>query len=108
MKMLIKKWLSIPTTHLLVHSVSTTFSKEPYSLIWPMSRNKKAVPVFSSFCNIFYFVHNPVWELHIWAATPPSLLFSLASMTNLVGHNILNSFVDSHKKHKLRKDLHGD
>ena len=50
----------------------------------------------------FDFVQNPVWELHISAATPPSLLFSVGSMTNLVGRNIL-SFVDRHK-HKLLKD----
>ena len=31
-------------------------------------------------------VHNRVWELHTSAATPPSLLFSVASTTNLVGH----------------------
>ena len=30
-------------------------------------------------------VHNPVWELHTSAATPP-LLFSVALTTNLVGH----------------------
>ena len=45
----------------------------------------------------FDFVHNPVWELHISAATPPSFLFSVVSMTNLVGHNIFTSFVDRHK-----------
>ena len=45
----------------------------------------------------FDFVHNPVWELHTSAATPPSLLFSVASTTNLVGHNIFASFVDRHK-----------
>ena len=41
--------------------------------------------------------HKPVWELHTLAATPPSSLFSVASTTNLVGHNILTSFVDRHK-----------
>ena len=45
----------------------------------------------------FDLVHNPVWELHTSAATPPSLLFSVASTTNLVGHNVFTSFVDRHK-----------
>ena len=41
--------------------------------------------------------HTPVWELHTSAATPPSLLFSVVSTTNLVRHNIFTSFVDRHK-----------
>ena len=41
--------------------------------------------------------HKPVRELHTSAATPPALLFSVASTTNLVGHNIFTSFVDRHK-----------
>ena len=45
----------------------------------------------------FDFVHNLVWELHISAATPPSWQFSVASITNPVGHNIFTSFVDRHK-----------
>ena len=45
----------------------------------------------------FDFVHNPVWELHTSAATPPSLMLSVASTTNLIGHNIFTSFVDRHK-----------
>ena len=36
--------------------------------------------------------HKPVWEMRTSAATPPSLLFSIASTTNLVGHNIFTSF----------------
>ena len=47
--------------------------------------------------HILFFVKNPVWELHILAATPQSLLCSVVSMTNLVGHIIFTSFVDSHK-----------
>ena len=43
------------------------------------------------------FVHNPALELHTSAATPPSMLFSVASTTNLVGHNLFTSFVDHHK-----------
>ena len=35
-------------------------------------------------------------EPHTSAATPP-LLFYVASTINLVGHNILTSFVDHHK-----------
>ena len=49
----------------------------------------------------FDFVHKPVWELHTSAATPPSLLFSVASTTNLVGHNVFTSFVDRHKNTNL-------
>ena len=45
----------------------------------------------------FDFVHNPVWELHTSAGTPPSLLCSVASTTNFVWHNIFTSFVDRHK-----------
>ena len=45
----------------------------------------------------FDFVLNPVWELHISAATRTSLLFSVASTTNLVGHDVFTSFVDLHK-----------
>ena len=44
----------------------------------------------------FYFFHNPVWELRTSAATPSSL-FSVASTTNLVGHNTFISFIDRHK-----------
>ena len=45
--------------------------------------------------------HQPVWELHTSADTPP-LLFSVASTTNnLVGHSIFTSFVDRHKNIKL-------
>ena len=36
----------------------------------------------------FDFVRNLVWDLHTAAAMPPPLLFSVASTTNLVGHNI--------------------
>ena len=50
----------------------------------------------------FDFVHNPVWELHTLAAMPPSLLFSVASTTNLVRHNIFTCFVDSHKTQTLK------
>ena len=41
--------------------------------------------------------HTSVWELHTSAATPHSWLFSVASTTNLVRHNIFTSFVDRHK-----------
>ena len=41
--------------------------------------------------------HKRVWELHTSAATPPSLLFSVASTANLVGHNMFTSFVDRYK-----------
>ena len=36
------------------------------------------------------FAHNPVCKLHPSAATPPSLLLSVVSTTNLVGRNIFN------------------
>ena len=45
----------------------------------------------------FDFVHNPVWERHTLAGTPPSFLFSAVSTTNLIGHDISTRFVDSHK-----------
>ena len=45
----------------------------------------------------FVFVHNAVWELHALDAMPLSLLFSVASTTYLVGHNIFTPFVDRHK-----------
>ena len=54
----------------------------------------------------FDFVNNPLWNLHTSAATPP-LLFSVASTTNLVGHNMFTSFVDRHKN-KLLKESDGD
>ena len=41
--------------------------------------------------------HKPVWELHTSAATPPSLLFSVASTKNLVGQNTFTFVVDRHK-----------
>ena len=41
--------------------------------------------------------HERVWELHTPAATPPSLLVSVASTTNLVGYNIFTSFVDRYE-----------
>ena len=43
--------------------------------------------------------HKRVWELHTSAATPPSLLFSVASTTNLVGHNMFA--FDRHKNIKF-------
>ena len=51
--------------------------------------------------------HKPAWKLNTSAATPPSLLFSVASTTNLVGLNIFPSFADRHKN-KLLKDKHGE
>ena len=50
----------------------------------------------------FDFVHNPAWALHTSAATPPPLLFTVASMTNFVGRIVLTYFIDRHK-HKLLK-----
>ena len=37
-----------------------------------------------------------VWELHTPATPPPSLLLSIESTTNLVGHNIFTSIRDRH------------
>ena len=45
----------------------------------------------------FDFVHNLVWEPHTLAATPLSLLFSVASTTTIIGHNIFTPFVDRRK-----------
>ena len=46
--------------------------------------------------------HKPVWGLYTSAATPPSLLFSVASTTNLVGQNII-SIVAHHKNITLHR-----
>ena len=50
----------------------------------------------------------PVWDLHISAATPP-LLFSVASTTHIVGHNIFTSIVDRkvYSLHRLCVDCSG-
>ena len=45
---------------------------------------------------LFCFVHNPVWVAH-FGRHASFFAFSVASRTNLVGHNILTSFVDRHK-----------
>ena len=44
---------------------------------------------------LFDFVRNQVWELHTSTATSP-LLFSVASMTDVVGHSTFTSFVNGH------------
>ena len=46
-------------------------------------------------------VHTSVWELHTSGGTPPYLLFSVESTTNLVGHIIFTSFVDRRKNIKM-------
>ena len=46
-------------------------------LMWEKNNNNNMLP--------FDFVHNPVWELHTAATTPP-FLFCVVSTTNLVGH----------------------
>ena len=58
----------------------TTFRDSPYESDLILVTQLRAVTC----CPVI--VHNPVWDLHTSAATPPSSLFSVASMTNLVGH----------------------
>ena len=77
----------------VVGGVSWTFRDPPYESDFILVTQVRAI------YNILPFevVYNPVWELHTSAAPPPSLLFSVASTTNPVGHNIFTTFVDRQK-----------
>ena len=96
-----------------ITSTLTKASPLPCTMVWPGEPSKKmAWQDFMEFPlqkglhfgdagknnNMLPFdlVHNPFWELHTSATTPP-LLFSDASTTNFVGHKMLTSFVDRHK-----------